>query len=146
MFIRGNRPLSDLNLWSIRSVLALEPFISMTIDPGSEFTWEVYLPVLPARAESQMSGRPGVQSKSQVWHTSKAITPEETPHAPTRKRWAPSALRPPSHQKSSRRVKPPLHPFERGRTVQPFRSVNRGGTRSVGGGHKKRALAHGYSM
>jgi hypothetical protein len=41
MLIRGNRPLSHLNLWSIRSVLAVEPFIAMTIDPGSEFTWEV---------------------------------------------------------------------------------------------------------
>jgi hypothetical protein len=41
MLIRGNRPLSDLNLWSIRSVLAVEPFVAMNIDPGSEFTWEV---------------------------------------------------------------------------------------------------------
>lgn len=41
MLIRGNRPLSNLNLWSIRSVLAVEPFIAMTIEPGSEFTWEV---------------------------------------------------------------------------------------------------------
>ena len=41
MLIRGNRPLSNLNLWSIRSVLAVEPFIAMTIDPGSEFTWDV---------------------------------------------------------------------------------------------------------
>ena len=41
MLIRGNRPLSDLHLWSIRSVLSVEPFISMTIEPGSEFTWEM---------------------------------------------------------------------------------------------------------
>jgi hypothetical protein len=41
MLIRGNRPLSYMNLWSIRSVLAVEPFIAMSIDPGSEFTWEV---------------------------------------------------------------------------------------------------------
>ena len=41
MLIRGNRPLSHLNLWSIRTVLAVEPFIAITIDPGSEFTWEV---------------------------------------------------------------------------------------------------------
>jgi hypothetical protein len=40
MLIRGNRPLSHLNLWSIRSVLAMEPFIAMNIEPGSEFTWE----------------------------------------------------------------------------------------------------------
>ena len=41
MLIRGNRPLSHLNLWSIRTVLAVEPFIAMTIEPGREFTWEV---------------------------------------------------------------------------------------------------------
>ncbi|MGA3325986.1 MAG: hypothetical protein ABSF45_16055 [Terriglobia bacterium] len=41
MLIRGNRPLSNLSLWSIRSVLAVEPFIAMSIDPGSEFTWQV---------------------------------------------------------------------------------------------------------
>jgi hypothetical protein len=39
MRISGDRPLSFANLWSIRSVLAVEPFITMTIDPGSEFTW-----------------------------------------------------------------------------------------------------------
>lgn len=41
MRIRGNRPLSSENLWSIRSVLAVEPFITMTINPGSEFSWEI---------------------------------------------------------------------------------------------------------
>jgi len=41
MLIRGNRPLSHMNLWSIRSVLAVEPFISMTLEPGAEFSWEV---------------------------------------------------------------------------------------------------------
>ncbi len=41
MRIRGNRPLSDLHLWSIRSILAAEPFVAMTIDPGSEFDWNV---------------------------------------------------------------------------------------------------------
>jgi hypothetical protein len=41
MVIRGNRPLSHMALWSIRSVLAVEPFISMTIEPGSEFDWDV---------------------------------------------------------------------------------------------------------
>ena len=40
MRIRGDRPLSDENFWSIRRVLAMEPFIAMTIDPGSEFTWK----------------------------------------------------------------------------------------------------------
>jgi hypothetical protein len=41
MRITGDHPLSDVNLWSIRMVLALEPFISMTIEPGREFTWKM---------------------------------------------------------------------------------------------------------
>ena len=41
MLIRGNRPLSHINLWSIRTVLAVEPFIDMSIEPGGEFTWAV---------------------------------------------------------------------------------------------------------
>jgi hypothetical protein len=41
MLIRGSRPLSDLHLWSIRSVLSVEPFITMTIEPGQEFTWDL---------------------------------------------------------------------------------------------------------
>jgi len=40
MRITGNRPLSDASLWSIRTVLAIEPFIAMTIEPGGEFTWQ----------------------------------------------------------------------------------------------------------
>jgi hypothetical protein len=39
MRIIGDRPLSSLSLWSIRSVLALEPFIAMTIEPGKDFAW-----------------------------------------------------------------------------------------------------------
>ena len=38
--ITGDRPLSNVVLWSIRSVLSLEPFIDMTIEPGAEFTWK----------------------------------------------------------------------------------------------------------
>jgi hypothetical protein len=41
MRISGDRPLWSENLWSIRSVLAVEPFIAMTINPGSEFTWKM---------------------------------------------------------------------------------------------------------
>jgi len=37
----GDHPLSHVNLWSIRTVLAVEPFISMRIDPGGEFAWRV---------------------------------------------------------------------------------------------------------
>ncbi len=38
--IAGDRPLSKVALWSIRSVLCVEPFIAMTIEPGGEFTWK----------------------------------------------------------------------------------------------------------
>lgn len=38
--ITGDHPLSKLNLWSIRTVLAVEPFITMTVEPGAEFTWK----------------------------------------------------------------------------------------------------------
>ena len=40
MLISGNRPLVHLNLWSIRAVLAMEPFIRMSVEPGKEFTWK----------------------------------------------------------------------------------------------------------
>lgn len=39
MMITGDRPLSRENFWSIRSVLAMEPFIDMSIGPGQAFTW-----------------------------------------------------------------------------------------------------------
>jgi hypothetical protein len=39
--ITGDRPLLNVALWSIRTVLALEPFIAMNIDPGSEFSWKI---------------------------------------------------------------------------------------------------------
>jgi hypothetical protein len=38
--ISADRPLSSESLWSIRTVIAMEPYISMTIEPGSEFTWK----------------------------------------------------------------------------------------------------------
>jgi CubicO group peptidase (beta-lactamase class C family) len=38
--ITGDRPLSNVVLWSIRSVLSLEPFLTMSIEPGQEFTWK----------------------------------------------------------------------------------------------------------
>jgi hypothetical protein len=36
---RTNRPLLRESLWSIRTVVAMEPFISITVAPGAEFTW-----------------------------------------------------------------------------------------------------------
>ena len=38
--IQGNRPLQNATVWSIRSVVAVEPFIEVAADPGKEFTWQ----------------------------------------------------------------------------------------------------------
>jgi len=40
MRITGDRPLSSESLWSIRAVLAMEPFVAMSIEPGNEFNWK----------------------------------------------------------------------------------------------------------
>jgi hypothetical protein len=40
MRITADRPLSSESLWSIRAVLAMEPFVSLVIEPGDEFTWK----------------------------------------------------------------------------------------------------------
>jgi hypothetical protein len=37
--IQGDRPLTVVALWSIRTVMAIEPYIEMNIPPGGEFTW-----------------------------------------------------------------------------------------------------------
>ena len=37
----GDQPLSKVALWGIRTVISPEPFIDMTIEPGSEFTWKI---------------------------------------------------------------------------------------------------------
>lgn len=39
MTITGDRPLAKVSLWSIRSVMALEPFIDISAEPGGEMTW-----------------------------------------------------------------------------------------------------------
>lgn len=38
--ISGNRPLVRDILWSIRTVLAIEPYIAIDIQPGTEFNWK----------------------------------------------------------------------------------------------------------
>jgi hypothetical protein len=38
--IIGDRPLVRDLLWSIRTVLAIEPYISIAVQPGGEFTWK----------------------------------------------------------------------------------------------------------
>ena len=46
--ITGDRPLTRSLLWSIRTVLAVEPYITLNIQPGAGFTWkdmlEYYMP------------------------------------------------------------------------------------------------------
>ena len=37
--ITGDRPLSKLALWSIRSVLSVEPFVDVSTEPGASTTW-----------------------------------------------------------------------------------------------------------
>jgi hypothetical protein len=39
--VRGDHPLTNLALWSIRTVLAIEPYNSMSIAPGKEFDWKL---------------------------------------------------------------------------------------------------------
>ncbi|HUO20982.1 MAG TPA: hypothetical protein VMU59_00510 [Caulobacteraceae bacterium] len=37
--ISGDQPLAKLALWSIQPVMAIEPFVTMTIKPGDTFRW-----------------------------------------------------------------------------------------------------------
>jgi len=39
--ITGDRPLANVGFWSIKTVLAVEPYIAMSIAPGSEFSWKI---------------------------------------------------------------------------------------------------------
>jgi hypothetical protein len=40
MTITGDHPLHKLAFWSIRSVIAVEPFVDLSIEPGAESTWK----------------------------------------------------------------------------------------------------------
>jgi hypothetical protein len=40
MTITGDRPLARMALWSIRSVLSLEPFVEVNVEPGSHTDWK----------------------------------------------------------------------------------------------------------
>jgi hypothetical protein len=40
MMISGNRPLAKMSLWSIRSVIAIEPFVDVSLEPGGQSTWK----------------------------------------------------------------------------------------------------------
>lgn len=37
--VQSNQPLLREALWSIRSVIAVEPFITISVEPGAEFSW-----------------------------------------------------------------------------------------------------------
>ena len=39
--ITGDRSLQSESLWSIRAVLAVEPFVKIHAAPGAEFTWSM---------------------------------------------------------------------------------------------------------
>jgi len=38
----GDKPIQSFTVWSIRTVQAVEPYISYSIDPGKEFTWNIH--------------------------------------------------------------------------------------------------------
>jgi hypothetical protein len=40
MTISGDRPLAKVAFWSIRSVIAVEPFIDISLEPGSHSAWK----------------------------------------------------------------------------------------------------------
>ena len=40
MTITGDRPLAKLSLWSIRSVIAVEPFVEISLEPEHQSTWK----------------------------------------------------------------------------------------------------------
>jgi hypothetical protein len=37
--IEGDRPLVNASVWSIRDVLAVEPFVDVSANPGADFSW-----------------------------------------------------------------------------------------------------------
>ena len=40
MRITGDHPLESEELWSIRSILAMEPFIHLSVEPGKQISWK----------------------------------------------------------------------------------------------------------
>lgn len=53
MTITGDRPLAKVSLWSIRSVMAIEPFIDISLEPGSQTTWKYSYEYSTLPADSQ---------------------------------------------------------------------------------------------
>jgi hypothetical protein len=40
MMVSGDRPLAKMSLWSIRSIIAVEPFVDIALEPGNQSTWK----------------------------------------------------------------------------------------------------------
>jgi hypothetical protein len=40
VLIRGDRPLVNLGVWAVRTVVAPEPYIEITVTPGEEARWK----------------------------------------------------------------------------------------------------------
>jgi hypothetical protein len=38
--ITGDRPMSRFGYWSIRTVMAVEPYVDLAVEPGQAFTWK----------------------------------------------------------------------------------------------------------
>jgi hypothetical protein len=51
--ITGDQPLDRALLWSIRPVMAIEPFVKMTIAPGQTFHWSYRYEFEAAQAEGR---------------------------------------------------------------------------------------------
>ena len=39
--ITGDRPLSNVGYWSIKTVLAVEPYIAVNVETGADFAWKI---------------------------------------------------------------------------------------------------------
>jgi hypothetical protein len=42
MLITADRPVAKMGFWSIRSVIAVEPFIDIPVEPGSQLAWQYH--------------------------------------------------------------------------------------------------------
>ena len=38
--ITGDRPMSRFGYWSIRTVMAVEPYVDVAVEPGQAFSWK----------------------------------------------------------------------------------------------------------
>jgi cytochrome c5 len=75
--ITGDRPLQSEALWSIRAVLAVEPFIHISVAPGQEFTWDMtyhYSPVSAPRSSSPDVGKAAFERTCVMCHDAAQAT------------------------------------------------------------------------